>query len=54
MLALSANAYAEDLALSAEAGCDQHLCKPCTQTALLAAVARFKPVATAAHSPIAR
>ena len=47
VVALTANAYVEDLALSIDAGCDLHLPKPFTQAQLLATVSRFAAVPAA-------
>ncbi|MBL8348923.1 MAG: response regulator, partial [Burkholderiaceae bacterium] len=44
VIALTANAFAEDLQASLDAGCDMHLPKPFSRAQLLAAVARFAPV----------
>jgi signal transduction histidine kinase/CheY-like chemotaxis protein len=43
LLALSANAYADDERASLAAGCDAHLTKPISREALLAALQRFAP-----------
>jgi signal transduction histidine kinase/CheY-like chemotaxis protein len=43
MLALTANAYADDERASLAAGCDAHLTKPISRDALLAALKRFAP-----------
>ncbi len=48
VVALTANAYAADRAQSAEAGCDEHIAKPASKAALLAALARHVP---AGHAP---
>lgn len=40
ILALSASTYAEDVALSKQAGCDEHLAKPVKRATLFAALAR--------------
>jgi len=41
IIALTANAFASDVALSLEAGCDAHLSKPIGRQALLQALARW-------------
>jgi signal transduction histidine kinase/CheY-like chemotaxis protein len=43
MLALTANAYADDERASLAAGCDAHLTKPISRDALLMALKRFAP-----------
>jgi signal transduction histidine kinase/CheY-like chemotaxis protein len=43
MLALTANAYADDERASRAAGCDAHLTKPIAREALLAAIGQFAP-----------
>ncbi|MES2717304.1 MAG: CHASE2 domain-containing protein [Pseudomonadota bacterium] len=48
VVALTANAYGVDQALSSAAGCDGHIAKPASKAMLLAAVARHAP---AAHRP---
>lgn len=44
LLALTANAYADDERASLAAGCDAHLTKPISRDALLIALKRFAPV----------
>jgi signal transduction histidine kinase len=48
VVALTANAYAEDLQRSLDAGCNMHIPKPFSRAQLLAAVARFMPGRAAA------
>lgn len=48
MLALTANAYADDERASLAAGCDAHLAKPISREALLGALARFAPATRSA------
>ena len=47
VVALIANAYVADLALSLDAGCDMHLPKPFSQNRLLDTVSRFAPALAA-------
>ncbi len=44
VVALTANAYGIDQALSSQAGCDGHIAKPASKATLLAALARFGPM----------
>ncbi len=53
ILALTANAFAQDAQDSAEAGCDGHLTKPISQKHLWAAIALFGRSALSAPAPVA-
>ncbi len=51
IIALTANAYPEDVQNSLEAGCDRHLTKPFTREQLLDCIARFAPAASPLAPP---